>query len=87
LISVGEVRGDTEASFAANTHALDSVLQTRDRAALSNAEGVVLILLNLLTLVEEEVVSDLDLRPSISGCALTELDVLVFDPAATPLHW
>jgi hypothetical protein len=86
LILVGEVRGDAQAPFAANTHALDSILQTGNCAAFSDAEGVVLILLNLLTMVKEEVVSDLNPRSSSGGSARTELDVFVFDAAATALH-
>ena len=86
LIPIGEVRGDTKTSLAADAHALDPLFQSGDRAPLSDAEGVMLILLDEVAAIEEEVVADLDFGAAMGGRTLTELDVLVLDPAPAALH-
>ena len=86
LISIGQMRRDAEAPLATNTHPLDSVLQTGDRAPLANAKRILLILLDQLTTIQEQVVSNVDPRTSIGACSVSEFDVFVLDAAATAFH-
>jgi len=86
LVSIGEVRGDAQASLASDTHTLDAVLQAGDHTTLTDAERIELILLDLLTAIEKEVVSDFDSSASISGRPVAKLDVFVLDATATVFH-
>jgi hypothetical protein len=86
LISIGKVGGDAQASLTSDTHTLDAVLQAGNHTTLSDAKRIELILLDLLTAIEEEVVSNFDSGASIGSRPVAELDVFVLDAAATAFH-
>jgi hypothetical protein len=86
LVSIGEMGGDAQASLTSDTHTLDTVLEAGYHATLADAERIELVLLDLLTAIEKEVVADFDSNASISGRPIADLDVFVLDAAATAFH-
>ena len=86
LISIGQMRRNAEAPLAADTHPLDAVLQTGDHAPLADTKRILLIFLNQLATVQEQVVSNVDLRTSIGAWTIPEFDVFVFNAATTAFH-
>ena len=86
LISISEMGTDTKKPLAANTHTLDPVLQTGNRAPLANAKRILLILPDQPTPIQKKAVSNFDSRASMGARAIADFDVLIFDTGATPLH-
>jgi len=77
---------DPQPPLPTNTHALHTVLQSGDHSPFPDAKRILLAFLNQLASIEIQVVPNVYLRATLSARTISELNVFIFNTAATSPH-
>ena len=86
LVSVAQMRPDTETALPTHSHSFDPILKPGNHLPFTEPKGARLVFLDLIATVKKEIVSNVHNTTELGGWSITKRNVFVLDSTTTSFH-